>query len=253
MENPYQPYVIKKANKKHFCLKVLLLSFLIVVTIAFLLIKVVNLSLFSFLYKSDEKECFSVHLVCKNVLDSESSINEVAKSYRARGGAGVVFKTKTNVYVVLSCYLSYDKAKNVVTNLNAAETNMELIEIKIEQPSLKKLTEEDRAQFITVFKFLKDTVATLDELILGLADNSITDVAANSKINNLLLKSEFYEQKLLEKEKLETTSYVLSSVSNILYYACGETALTENYLSYQAEIRRALVRIVLVLYENFGI
>lgn len=252
MENPYKPYIIKKARTKWFWLRILFFCFFVGIFLVVAVVKIFNLPIFNFLFNKSERNEINMYCVCLNTENMESSSADIAKTYRARGGAGVVLNREGRDFVILSCYKNQSDAKTVVENLSGTEPNLSVIEIKILEPSLKNLEDDDCEQFKTIFNFLKEIIFSLDEIVLNLSQNKLSDVNANLQLNNMLLKTKFYEQKLLEKEKLEKTSYVLSNVENVLNYVCGETALTENYLSYQAEIRRALVRIVLVVYENFG-
>lgn len=243
--------MIKKKRTKLFWVRGFVFCLAVGGLLFCVIVQIFNLPLFNFLFRNEKQNQIDIYFVCLNTENMESPPTDIAKTYKARGGAGLVFNIAEKDYVILSCYKSQNQAKLVVNNLKASEPNLEVHRISILQPGVKNLTEEDKNQFLVIFDFLKEMLEKLDEIIFDLSQNKLTDVKANLQINNLLLKTRFYEQKLLEKNELEKTSYVLSNVSNVLNYVCGETALTENYLSYQAEIRRAFVRIVLVLYENF--
>lgn len=253
MENLYQPYIIKKRRTKFFWIKVVVAVVLIVVLFLVFISKALNLKVFGWLFsKNDEiNNQIELHFVAKNAVNSQISVNEMAKTYRARGAAGIVFDFNNAQYVVLSCYTTIKDANAIVKSLGATEVDIEVFTLKITKPNDENLVDEDKQLFNTIFEFFKEVVTKLDNIIINLSKQSLTDVNANLQINNLLLKSKFYQQKLLEKEKLETTSYVLSCVTSILEYISGETALSENYLSYQAEIRRAFVRVGIAVYESF--
>ena len=92
----------------------------------------------------------------------------------------------------------------------------------------------------------------LDELyslIVKLEQSSITDISANLSLNNMALSAEYYYNLLIEKNNLKTLNNIVANVLSLLRYVANEEVLMDSFLPYESEIRRILVRIVIIINE----
>lgn len=251
MNDSYKSYyrTVKKNNKKTInCFLIVFVVIILTIFFCFIIFPLFGLISWS-TYNEKEANSKMLYLVAINSGDDQEEAEELAKNYRARGGAGVVWNKDEYYWIILGIYFSYDDSNSVVINLYDENIEAEVIEFKIKKPDTKTLKEEDEDLFDRIFKFLLEILDELYSLIVKLEQSSITDISANLSLNNMALSAEYYYNLLIEKNNLKTLNNIVANVVSLLRYVANEEVLMDSFLPYESEIRRILVRIVIIINE----
>jgi len=175
---------------------------------------------------------------------------EQAQNYRVRGGAGVLLEKET-YFIVLSAYPNKSDAESVSEQITTENIIPEIMEITFQSTNTSSFSAEEKELYNNCFNFAIDTLNSLYDISYKLDTGTITELTANLNIKNLLLDTTSYNQQLFanQTDNLKKIRTIISSVSSLLEYVADEEVLTSTTLPYAGDIRRVLVRILLVIYE----
>ena len=198
---------------------------------------------------STTSSTFYAVIINTNSIDADYA-TEQAQNYRVRGGAGVLFEKET-YYIVLSAYPNKSDAESVSEQITTESIIPEIMEITFQSANISSFSADEKMLYNNSFNFVLDTLNSLYDISYKLDTGAITELTANLDIKNLLLDATSYNQQLFENQtdNLKEIRTIISSLSSLLEYVADEEVLTSTTLPYAGDIRRVLVRILLVIDE----
>ena len=242
MKNYKEVSVIKKEHKKI----ILLLTtfsfvFLGLTLLTFLIAPALKIAQTASSPSFDVIKKYYVVCVDTKLTSQQDALNE-AQSYKAKGGAGVLFFDST-YFITISSYHKKSDAQNIAKNLTTEQQTFCVLDFNV-CLNLKDLEKEEKQEFLNYFNFCLNVVDELKSLAENLDQNSISKINANLQIKNMLLKSQNYSHTLLnsKNKSMQKLSNTIINFSSILDYVSDEDLLELAVLPYSSSIRQAHIQ-----------
>ncbi|MBR1925702.1 MAG: hypothetical protein IJ837_02480 [Clostridia bacterium] len=250
MKNYKEVSIIKTDRKKFILLISALFSvFLGFSLLAFLIAPALKITQIANSKVFDVSKNYYVVCVDTKLTSQKDALNE-AQSFKAKGGAGVLFFDST-YFITISSYFKKSDAQKVAENLTTEELPFCVLDFNI-QLNLKDFEKDEKQEFLTYFNFCLNLIDEQKALAEDLDTNSISKINANLKVKNMLLKAQNYSHNLLNSnnKNLQKLSSTMITFSSILDYASDEDLLDLAVLPYSSSIRQAEMQCLLTL-KNF--
>ena len=167
--------------------------------------------------------------------ENPKDLNENVTSLQSQNGAGFVFEQENKFYLIASVYENVNDAELVKNNLNSSGINSEIIEIPLENNSIKGNFDTNEKEILSAslkanyntFKSLYDIAISLDT---GVFDMSKAKLECNNVYSSLIsiktnLDTFFKNNTEIEflKENLSTSTELLSKLISEQYENINQT------------------------------
>lgn len=174
--------------------------------------------------------------------ESKTKASEQAQSFKARGGAGVLFFDKT-FFLIMSAYKNENDAKTVAKSLSSENQSfvVKKFELNFNQESENQKVYQN---------FVQNLIENLYDLSVWLDDGTLTPVLANQKLRNYLTKTTLMYEDALKNAEFDFFAELLLNAKSILEYATSTEILNTSLLPFSSVVRQTQVQILLYASKN---
>lgn len=182
----------EKNTKRHinmgkvFAIGTIIISICLMISLADLFSSLITVGGFSFVSDEVNISKYSLFAVCTSSHQTRAQAEENADICKSQGGAGYIYMTTENFYVVASIYETLSDAQKVKENLILTKPQCMVEEITIPQIKINNnLTQRERTTLIDSIAIFKNTYKKLYDISVSLDTSIITEVNARLMINEL--------------------------------------------------------------------